>query len=280
MKIIYTLLLLNMMKILRYSYPINFGFNLNFLNKNVQTVIFNKSKKYIDLIRNPSLNYTKNEKFENKRIIKIAPDGINGFYDFGTSLYIKKNYNLDNFLFSGVSSGSWNALFLTFNKDITKLFQIIFNEELQNNRQLHDIQYFIKNKILENYNEKDFDLDKLYICVIQLDKWKYKHFIYTDFISLEDALNCCIASSNIPIFTGDFCYRYQGKLSFDGIFLKYPHLYLNNSYLRIHVNMYNNNKYKIINKKFIHDSVSNGYNDSKKNKNKLDKYFLENTNLF
>ena len=41
---------------------------------------------------------------------------------------------------------------------------------------------------------------------------KFETNIYTDFYDLEDALNCCVASSNIPFITGNLFNKYKLKL--------------------------------------------------------------------
>jgi len=54
-----------------------------------------------------------------KKIIAISPGGYHGFYMMGISNYIKENYDLSNYLFTGASAGAWNALFMTYKGDST-----------------------------------------------------------------------------------------------------------------------------------------------------------------
>ena len=64
-------------------------------------------------------NMVKNINIDQK-IISITPGGFKGFYTLGICHYLKDNYDLSEFLYSGASAGSWNALFLSFkgnNKD-------------------------------------------------------------------------------------------------------------------------------------------------------------------
>lgn len=254
-----------------FLFCINKIININCLykiNKNDQLLIFNKINKRVRIVKDEDINDDNINKILDKKIIKIAPEGIYGFYDFGISLFIKLNYNLTNYIFSGVSSGSWNSLFLTFNKDIKKFVDIIFDSEIREIKSLFTIQQYLKKKILLNYNNDDFDLEKLYICVLQIDNFRFKNIIYTNFLNLEDAINCCIASSNIPFVTGKLYYKYQNKLSFDGLFLKYPYLYLNNTSVNINNNMFLVNKSKDINILF-----KEGFTDSLLHKEELDGYF-------
>lgn len=45
-------------------------------------------------------------------MITISPGGIYGFYTLGTCSYIKNNYNISDYIFSGASAGSWNSLYM------------------------------------------------------------------------------------------------------------------------------------------------------------------------
>ena len=55
-----------------------------------------------------------NQFIRNKKIISISPAGYKGFYVMGVCKYIKQNYNLDNYVFTGASAGAWNSLLLCF----------------------------------------------------------------------------------------------------------------------------------------------------------------------
>ena len=72
---------------------------------------------------------------------------------------------------------------------------------------------------------------------------KTNTFIYTDFLNLSDALDCCIASSHIPLITGGLFNFYKNKLSFDGGFSRYPYLNLTSDSCHIHSNIWNVNHY-------------------------------------
>jgi hypothetical protein len=109
---------------------------------------------------------------------------------------------------------------------------------------------------------------------------------------LDDAVDCCIASSHIPFITGGpFCI-YRNKFSFDGGFSNYPYLDVISPSLIIERNIWNNeNKIEdqanvsVINCSFenlfdltkidmsIRELYEIGYNDSMKNKEILDSIF-------
>ena len=53
----------------------------------------------------------------NKKLITISPGGFKGFYLLGILTYIKEKHDLDNFIYSGASAGSWNSLFMCYKGD-------------------------------------------------------------------------------------------------------------------------------------------------------------------
>ena len=118
--------------------------------------------------------------------------------------------------------------------------------------------------------------------------------IYGDFESLEDALNCCISSSNIPFITGNCEIRYKDILSLDGYFSEYPYLKLDYD-LQIGPDMWNQDD--ILNKKksrsydlyrmFFYNNRNinfyelyiKGYSEAKNNKEILDLKLNKNNDL-
>jgi hypothetical protein len=127
----------------------------------------------------------------------------------------------------------------------------------------------------------------MYVGVTIIDNYKTNTTIYNNFENLEDALNSCIASSHIPLITGGLTYFYRNIMTFDGGFSKYPYLNTSKSVLHIHPNMWSHfsnttGKFNITDyttlfsksKYPFHEMIHNGYVDSKKNKDILDKVFL------
>jgi hypothetical protein len=159
---------------------------------------------------------------QNKKLITISPGGFKGFYMLGVCSFIKENYPLNQYYFSGASAGAWNALFMTFKGEPDNFVKTILDKSIQELSSAVEIKSKIKEKILTSYNENDFDLDRLLISVSSFEKYKMKPVIYSNFENLEDAINCCIASSHIPFVTGGITNKYQNIYSFDGGFSKYP----------------------------------------------------------
>jgi len=125
-------------------------------------VIFNKKNLAYDTINH---NKLLDEIIGDKKIISISPGGLKGFYLMGILDFVKQNYNLDNYLFSGASAGSWVSLFMSYkNSDNAFIEKIIKSEKIKFGK-LKQIQANIKNEILANFQSEDFDLDKLFIGV-------------------------------------------------------------------------------------------------------------------
>ena len=183
---------------------------------------FLKNNRFFNKISN-NFKYSDDELI-NKKMISIAPGGTNGFYTLGVSSYIKQNFNLENYVFSGASAGAWNALFLSFKHDPNDFISTVLTIDYDNAKSILDIEYLIKQTLLDKYTDEDFNLKSIYVGVTTLEKFKFKTSIYTDFENLEDAINACIASSHIPFITGGLITKYKNKISFDGGFSKNPYL--------------------------------------------------------
>ena len=179
-----------------------------------------------------------NSFIKNKRIISISPGGLKGFSMLGVVKYLKQNYNLDNYIFSGASAGAWNSLVLCFKHDVSEFEKDILDSTLQMSRSVSEMEYQMKYKLLSKYKTEDFDLRRLFIGVTTVSSYKTNTTIFSGFDSLEDALNCCVASSHIPLITGGLTNVYRNMYTFDGGFSKYPYLNINRSALHITPSMW------------------------------------------
>lgn len=247
-------------------------------------ILFIFSFFYINLINSFHTNFIRTSKsYINNKIISISPGGYKGFYTLGVCDYIKQYYDLSDFLFSGASAGAWNALFLSFKGDNSHFINDILNIPLSDKNNIQNLQYSLKDILLDKYHSHDFDLDRLYIGVSRFNKYNFKPIIYNDFDSLEDAIDCCMASSHIPLITGGLTFKYRNKFTFDGGFAKNPFLFNNHSTLLVSPYiwesqlMYDTNEFKLINKepninklKYLYDI---GYSDTLYNNDKLELIF-------
>jgi len=242
--------------------------------------------------------FIRNDEFmKDKKLISISPGGYKGFYLLGINTYIKENYSLENFIFSGASAGAWNALFMTYKGDPYNMVLNILDDNVKKVLTAKELEYIIKYKLLTTYKDEDFDLRRLFIGVTTFDeKFKINAHIYSDFKNLEDALNCCIASSHIPFVTGGFTNKYHNLYSFDGAFSSYPYLDKITPVLHITPKLWDTSikdyKNMTIMEKIVSSELSDyttlfsrnkfdffeifdkGYNNAKKNKNYLDTILL------
>ena len=261
---------------------------------NEQWVITNKNN-LIYCEKDKELFLEDNDFIKNKKLISISPGGLKGFYELGVLSYIKDNYNMENYIFSGASAGAWNALFMCFKNDTKQfVFNLLSDYKLSQVKNINELEYYLKYKLLVQYNSTDFDLRRLFIGVTTLQNFRPVTNIFSDFNNLEDAINCCIASSHIPLITGGLTNRYHNKYVFDGGFSKYPYLNFTENVLHITPGMWKklNNKNKqflnkfasldiiielflITKKKNYMQLFDYGYQDAKIHKPLLDDIFLD-----
>lgn len=269
----------------------------NELSKDEQCIIITKNNN-VYCNSEADLYIKENDFLRNKELITISPGGFKGFYLLGVLTFIKENYVLDNFIFSGASAGSWNALFMCYKGDALELVYKLLDLNIQKAKTISELQYFMKYNLLSNYKETDFDLQRLFIGVTTFKRMIPITNIFSGFNDLDDAINCCMASSHIPFITGGITNRYHNMYSFDGGFSSYPYLHKDNSVLHVSHTMWddiikNKNKtrsikgvikslkhfsdfFSISKNNFI-ELFDNGYNDAKNHKKFLDEIFIERT---
>jgi hypothetical protein len=142
----------------------------------------------------------------------------------------------------------------------------------------------VRSSILTNFKTEDFDLKRLFVGVSVLKGLKFDTIVYSDFDNLEDAINCCIASSHIPFITGGMNNKYNNVYSYDGGFSEYP--YLDGIEPVLHITPYlwkkkdNIVDYREYTTLFSKDKynftqlINDGYLDSLENKEYIDKLLL------
>jgi hypothetical protein len=271
-----------------------------------QCIINIRTNKWI--CNDNTLYLKENAYIKDKKLISISPGGFKGFYMLGTCAFIKESYILDDYIYSGASAGAWNSLFMTYKKDPIELAYELLDDKLNNAVSIIDLEYMIKYKILNKFKADDFDLKKLFVGVTSFDYMKIKTHIFSDFDTLDDAVNSCIASSHIPYITGNsFSNKYQNLNAFDGGFSKYPYLNVIKPSLHITPSMWKDVKdfnfcedHDVNARKYIEkllkmpmqvsdyttlfsrskynfvELYDKGYNDAKNNRDILDKMFHQN----
>jgi len=221
-----------------------------------QCIISSKNKKsYCN--EDGEVFFYENEFIVNKKLITISPGGYKGFYLLGILTYLKENYETDNVVFSGASAGAWNSLFMCYKGNDPLAFVYNFLDvNIRKAKSITELQYFLKYKLLSSYKIDDFDLRKLFIGVTTFKRFIPNINIYTDFEGLEDAINCCMASSHIPLITGGITNRYKNMFSLDGGFSNYPYLD-KERLLHISLSMWDEIKGNNTNKSFLKQNLLN-----------------------
>lgn len=221
-------------------------FFILFFNKNIcnsflfRSLLLKYNKKYCLIDKSTNKKYLNNEIFKyiennpilkNKKLITISPGGLKGFYMLGVSIFLKMHYDTinNNYIFSGSSAGAWNSLIMCYKNDnnllYLKIYKIIkiLNQDIKTNS-LSNILQKLKILILENFDDNDFNFNNIFIGITKFDLCSSKIILYTNFTSLTDVIDCCLASSHIPFLTGNFINKYNNILSFDGGFSRNPYL--------------------------------------------------------
>ena len=222
------------------------------------------------------------------KVIAISPSGFRGFTQLGICKYIKENYDLSDYVFSGASAGAWNSLFLSFKKDFPEFKEKVLDDSINKIRNARELEIIVKNKILNSFTKDDFDLDRLFVGVTTLHTFGSKVVIYNNFTDLEDALEACVASSHIPYLTKNgFINIYRNTITFDGGFSRNP--YLPNAVINITPDIWTKQKkekssshiFKLTDYTTLFsrdqysfdEMIEKGYYDSKQNKEYLDNIF-------
>lgn len=226
------------------------------------------------------------------KIITISPAGYKGFYLLGICKYVKENYNLENCIFSGASAGAWLSLYMSYkintetrNAALKKFEKIIVDDQICDPKMTNalEIENIIKNNILSNYSSDDFDLEKIHIGCTSFTK--FNSIIYSNFNSLEDAIDCCISSSHIPFITGNVLKFYKNELILDGgfsgknAFLKEtnvptfhicPTTFIKKNFIKrifSFTTLFSKSRFD------LREEIKKGYEDAKQNKQYFDSFF-------
>ena len=223
------------------------------------------------------------------KFIINKPAGYYGFYTLGITHYIKDNYDLSEYKFSGASAGAWNSLFSVYKKNNTVLITLLLSDVNKlKDPSIYEIQNALKKTLLQHTTYNDYDFSKLYIGVTSVRGVKNVTCdIYTKFETLEDAIDCCFASSHIPLITGGIINRYKKIISLDGGFSTYPYIKITDNIFIIEPWMWQEPQIKYIPRivsriivgMFPQKQISaeelyeKGWRDAEMNKHVLDKEF-------
>jgi hypothetical protein len=282
---------------LRQKYFKQNNFFLSSSRKNEEQCIISSKNNNIYCNSSAKLFISENNFLSNKKLITISPGGFKGFYLLGILTYLKENYDFSNFIYSGASAGSWNGLFMCYKGDPLEFAFKLLDSNIKKAKSITEFEICLKYLLLSSYKEEDFDLRRLFIGVTTFKNFVPRKNIFSDFNSLEDVINCCIASSHIPLITGGITNKYHDMFTFDGGFCDYPYLLNDNLVLHVSPSMWeeinkkknnsNNIKRNIqtikqfseffsISKNNLLELFDDGYQDAKKHKSYFDELFILN----
>lgn len=143
--------------------------------------------------------------------IVIAPGGYRGIYTIGICHYLKNHFDVKDKTFLGFSSGSFNSVFMSLDKEQDNLFL----QKLFTLNKREKISYLVKDVMgeLDQWDESLFDIRHIQVAVSTPNGLEF----FKDFLTLKDALYCCRCSSFVPFVTyKDLFLVYKNRLTFDG----------------------------------------------------------------
>jgi len=283
---------------LRQKYFKQNNFFLSSSIKNEEQCIISSKNNNVYCNSLAKLFISENSFLNNKKLITISPGGVKGFYLLGILTYLKEKYDFSNFIYSGASAGSWNGLFMCYKGDPLEFAFKLLDSNIKKAKSITEFEIFLKYLLLSSYKEEDFDLRRLFIGVTTFKNFIPRKNIFSDFNSLEDVINCCIASSHIPLITGGITNKYHDMFTFDGGFCDYPYLLNDNLILHVSPNMWcelsnkNTNSIKksintikqfseffSISKNNLLELFDDGYQDAKNHKSYFDELFISNSEI-
>ena len=217
--------------------------------------------------------YSEKDKPFDKKVITISQAGYYGYYVMGVCDYIKEHYDTSAYVFSGASAGSWMSLFMTYKGPHKTIAKLLIDNKMYKNASVAQLLQIKKQLVLTNFKSEDFDLDRAFVAVTTFGMSN----IHTDFVDLEDALDCCLASSHIPLITGPLLNSYKNRYAFDGGVSESP--YLTGEVLHLHPNIWgrqHKQEFKIYKKDYdLEELYRRGYEDTKEyGKETLDRVLL------
>ena len=227
-------------------------------------------------------------------IVHMYPAGVKGYYNLGAVAFLKENYDMSKYIICGASAGAWNSIAMAYKGSINNFCMKLLKQVETNNNvvNIYDMQRYLKSYLLDNYVMEDFDFSRTYLSVCvkeptvslvqaepihRIVKLNLQTHLYTDFKKLSDVVDCCIASSNIPLITGPRTLTYDGYVVYDGGFNREP-FFDKPAYYKISPSMWENNHvptstFYAIQHLDVRKSYMMGYQDCMDHHTKLNELF-------
>jgi hypothetical protein len=221
-----------------------------------------------------------------KSDIIVSPCGFYGLYNLGICNYIKNHFILKGKRITGLSSGSFNAVFLCLKKK--KSQNIMLKELFRLNHNKKNIMKYatdILSRMRANFKIEDVRCEDLYIGLSHTNDLVFHH----NFNNMDQLLHCCMGSSFIPGITHkNLIYFYENRYTLDGaVWYRYYKKYIDTDKTLIIspklFNRYNSPRlmYDSLFRKNLnlYQLYLNGYHDAKKNHNYFKRYLKEKIKL-
>ena len=155
---------------------------------------------------------------------KVYYKGGNGVYEgtfnnlFFDFYHEEINKIRESVIFTGSSSSSILSFIYNMKKPIN-ILNILEKVNLSNNASVKESLYILFNYFLTNVSIDDLYIQDLFIPILSMNKIFKKEIdliFYTNFQTIEDVVNCLIASTFIPKVSNDkFYFIYDNKVVLD-----------------------------------------------------------------
>tara|TARA_Y100000389_G_scaffold17613_1_gene15377 strand:- start:10493 stop:11200 length:708 start_codon:yes stop_codon:yes gene_type:complete len=160
--------------------------------------------------------------------IKFYGSGGLLYYYMGIAEFIQKNYNLDNLEFCGVSGGSIPAFLLSTKVNIryiwdNSIIPWIHNDISDNSpiffsifkpESLHLLLSYLNNII--THEHLIHINNSLSIKMTRITLFGYNQIYINNWESIQDVIECIVASCWIPVIFGNMSRQYRGEHYIDG----------------------------------------------------------------
>jgi hypothetical protein len=214
--------------------------------------------------------------------IIVSPCGLYGIYNMGICHYIRNHFHTEDKKIAGLSSGSFNAIFLCLDK---KPANRMLKETFKlNNKYNNNIKKYAENIIVsmnKYFTIDDIKNKNLYIGLSHPNDLVFYH----DFTTMDQLMKCCIGSSFIPGITyRNLIHFYNNKYAVDGaIWYRHYKKYIDtDKTLIISPKLFNRYGYKnliydsLFKKNFnLYQLYLNGYHDARKNHKYFTRFLRE-----
>lgn len=215
--------------------------------------------------------------------IHFTSGAIGVFYQLGISRFLKERYEVEKYHYSGVSAGSWCSMFLASDIDKDNLDNIVESlcGILDEDNFWVEGPFAAKDIILNT--EFNIDYSRVKIGITQFNPFPQKKYV-NNFRNKNDVLEACIASSHIPILSGNLATKYNNSYTMDGAIVGLGGVLESDKEVIISFapdiwgKEFGADSYYKFNKESALEMYKEGYRDTKQNRHCLDQFIQKRKN--